>query len=278
VLEGERSRVGPHPPHLGHDPPQVGRVDELLHALVDRDLEARRQAEDPAQLVGEGQLVGAEVPLPAADPGDPLGLGELPLAGPQQLLGPGLLGDVAAQRHPAADDSRGVAQGHEGERPPPGRVLVAGEAVLGALPGEGGQAAGPDGLGLAGPGDLGHRQPDEVLLRPAVGAQAAAGRGPHPELGVEGEEDQAGQVVGLELEVGLVGSCLGGLSGHDRPPLFRSRTTTNHKRELNATTKRHSYYRNCLIVTTRPSRRSGRLRRTGPVAAGAGRRCGSRPE
>jgi len=74
---------------------------------------------------------------------------------------------------------------------------------LGVLAGQGGLATGPDVLGPGRPGDLGDGHADAVIRRPAPGADGAAGRGPHPEVGVEGEDDQVGQVLGQELEAGL---------------------------------------------------------------------------
>jgi hypothetical protein len=66
----------------------------------------------------------ASSPLEAADPGDALGLDQLPAAGPQLLLGPALLllgsallGDVAGDRHPAGHRAVLVADGHDVDRP-----------------------------------------------------------------------------------------------------------------------------------------------------------------
>jgi hypothetical protein len=44
---------------------------------------ARVDSEDPMRLVGSQGLAGDEVPFPAADPGDPLGLGQVALAAAQ---------------------------------------------------------------------------------------------------------------------------------------------------------------------------------------------------
>jgi hypothetical protein len=81
----------------------------------------RGEAEDPAHLVGEDQLVGFDVPLPAPDLRDPLGLGQLALARPQLPLGAPLVGDVPGDDHAADDRPLLVGQGHEVLGPQPGR-------------------------------------------------------------------------------------------------------------------------------------------------------------
>ena len=243
-------------------------MDQQLHHRAHRHLGARGQAEDPAQLVGQGQLVGGQVPVPAPDLGDPLGHGELVLAGPQQLLGPPLLGDVPAQGHPTADDTGGVGQGHEGDRPQPPRVLVAVHLELGAQPAEGGPGTGLDRLGLARSGDPRQLPAHEILCRPAMAAQAAAGRGPHHQLGIEGHDDHVGQLVGEELEAGLARWHLaGGLSGHVAPsppaPIKsdnkpQPRTGRDHEEPLALPVERDRH--NTAVSTTRsPSaNRAGR--------------------
>src|SRR5690606_39891698 len=74
---------------------------------------ARREPEDPVELVGPRHAVGGHVPAPGADVGEPLGLAELPLARAERRLGGLRLGDVAEE----PDDA--VVELRDGEAVPP---------------------------------------------------------------------------------------------------------------------------------------------------------------
>ena len=239
----------------------------------------RRDAEDPGHLLRHARLVAVQLPRPAPDLGDPLGLGELAAAGQELALGPPLVGHVPGDHHAADHRPPLVGQGHEQERPHPGAVGLAGRDQPAALAAEGVPAVGLGDGGVGRAADLRHPLAHEVAGRPAAGPQGGAGGGPDLELGVEGEQDQVGEMLGQEPEPGLAGRCSACcLSGHRRPPpLLRSRTTRNHNRRVNASTKNDSDIGFSAFVTRRPSRRPGRPRRTVPGAVGAGRRCGSRP-
>ena len=159
VLEAEGARVGPHAPEPVQDPGAIRRVDELADAALHRQPDPRRKPDDPGHLVGEGQLVGLEVPLPAPDVGDPLGLGELAPAGQELALGPPLVGDVPGDHHAADHRPTLVGQGHEHLRPEPGRVLVAGRLQPAALAAERGPAVGLGDDGVGGGPTAGTRLP-----------------------------------------------------------------------------------------------------------------------
>jgi hypothetical protein len=177
------------------------------------------KSEDPAELVGQRHLVRDQIPLPAPDLRDPLGLDELAAAGQQLPLGPPLVGDVPGDHHAADRRAPLVGKGDEGVGPQPVRVGLAAGVEPAALAPQGGPAVGLGDGGVGRAADLRHRLAHEVAGGPAAGPQRGPGRGPDQELGVEGEEDQVGEVLGDEPEAGLAGGRPArGLSGHRRPP------------------------------------------------------------
>jgi hypothetical protein len=189
--------------------------DDVAHAQPG----PRRDAEDPGQLVRHARLAAVQLPLPAPDLGDPLGLGELAAAGQELALGPPLVGHVPGDHHAADHRAPLVGQGHEVERPHPDMVGLAGGDQPAALAAEGVPAVGLGDGGVGWAADLRHPLAHEVAACPAAGPQGGAGGDPDLELGVEGEQDQVGEVLGQEPEPGLAGGCPAcRLGGHRRPP------------------------------------------------------------
>jgi hypothetical protein len=243
VYELEGRGVVAKPPEIGGDPVPVGRVDELGHGPGQGELDPRRQAEHPAELVGDGQLVRLQVPLPAPDLGDPLGLGQLAPAGLELPLGQPMVGDVPGQHHAADDRVPLAGEGDELHRPEPRRGEVAVGLEPADLSAQGGLAGGLGDGGVVRAADRRDLPAQELGGRPAAGLEGGAGRGPDLEPVVEGEDDDVGQVLGQEPEPGVAGrSPRRWFSGHVRPPPHfeqgrQETTTANRTRPRRSTRK-----------------------------------------
>ena len=102
----ERLMVGERLAVAGVDRGAVVGVDALEEVLVAGLDRPRLEPVDPEELVRPGDLVLRDVPLPAAEPGEPLRLGELLGRPPQLALDPQLLGQVAGDARPRAPSRR----------------------------------------------------------------------------------------------------------------------------------------------------------------------------
>ena len=222
VLVAERpmalQRLGDRALDLG---PVVG-----VHALEELavvELPAPRvQSVDPVHLVRPGDRVGLDVPLPAADVGDPLCERELLLAAQELLVRGVALGDVAddlaevapVRALPARDrelereQAAVLAQTRELDRTPglaAGMLALERRAVRVAL-----------GLGHE------HRQRLAEHLLGSVAEHRRGARVPEEDVAVPvGEQDGLGRRLGdgTEARLGLAQRLLGLLAHDDRPEL-----------------------------------------------------------
>ena len=222
-VDHPRLLVGPDDPvvqrpaaALGHgrldDPGHAGAVvlvDLVEVAAVGAGQAVRPHPVDPVELVGPHDVVGGQVPLPAAEPGDLLGLGELGLVGRQ----PGGLGaagrDVEDLEDVVERDVARVADGRRADEhdrlravgaPQPRLALGADLVVAGhALGGPRAALLAPhDHVGQAQAGQLGHVDPEDAPERVVAALD--------PPLDVHDGHAQrrAGEGVDEALRVGLL--------------------------------------------------------------------------
>ena len=189
-VDHPRLLVGPDDPvvqrpaaALGHgrldDPGHAGAVvlvDLVEVAAVGAGQAVRPHPVDPVELVGPHDVVGGQVPLPAAEPGDLLGLGELGLVGRQ----PGGLGaagrDVEDLEDVVERDVARVADGRRADEhdrlravgAPQARLALGADLVVAghALGGPRAALLAPhDHVGQAQAGQLGHVDPEDAPER-----------------------------------------------------------------------------------------------------------------
>src|SRR5205085_2186399 len=96
-------------------------------ALVAGRVLRGRDAVDPVELVAPDQVAAADVPVPAAQLGDALGVGQPRLAGPQLRLGLATVGHVAKDGEIAVTETRALRheRPHPAGAPPPRRLVAA---------------------------------------------------------------------------------------------------------------------------------------------------------
>ena len=105
IVGGVRLPPLPRPRLLRLETREIVRMDHGADDFVGQRLARRIEARDAIDLFGPERLVPDQIPVPAADVRDALGIGEARLAGAQLLLGAALLGNVLDG---SADPRRGA--------------------------------------------------------------------------------------------------------------------------------------------------------------------------
>ena len=183
------------------------------------------ETQQPVELVGPGHLAGAQVPLPAAEVGDLLGVRELVLAREQPVDEQLALGVRRDPVHPADPPAGRVVQGRRAEQAPHGGAVRAVEVGLEVLPAlaraeHHAEPLPEDGAALR------VEEVDEALPRHLLLAPAEHLR--HPPVGVDGhalvveDPDAVGQHLERpQVQVGHPGRAAVPLRAHGDIPTPR---------------------------------------------------------